>query len=70
VVRPFIGTLSDEISVRPSDKVIVLRTFDDGWIIVEKSQDPFGVERGLIPAACLTEPSRSPPLSPKRVDSY
>ncbi|PPQ79768.1 hypothetical protein CVT25_003321 [Psilocybe cyanescens] len=80
ICRPFVPTLPDELAVRPDDPVRILKTFDDGWALVEKVRpdDPKGkrtnegVERGLIPIDCLRAPGQALPafFAAKRVSSY
>ncbi|KAF5320115.1 hypothetical protein D9611_010265 [Ephemerocybe angulata] len=76
---PFIGNLSDELSLTRGDEVRVLKTYEDGWALVERSvkDGKNDAERGLIPVACLggLELSGSVRVEggrnyPPRVDSY
>jgi len=81
VRRPFIPTLSDELSVIPGDSVRVLHNFDDGWALVERTSQGYhgngrrdGGEsaKGLIPVDCLRKPGQELPafIASKRLSSY
>lgn len=74
ICRPFIPTLADELAVRPDDPVRILKTFDDGWALVEKIRPDTNeaIERGLIPIDCLRAPGQALPafFVAKRVSSY
>jgi hypothetical protein len=73
-----VATLGDEMSVAIGDKVKVIRSFDDGWALVERVSE--GVDAattqgkkkpGLIPIDCMRAIGQDLPtfLYEKRVSS-
>lgn len=75
VVTIFTPTLSDELVIRPGDKVVVYREYDDGW--VQGANLTRGGARGVFPKHCimplsdLTAKSRpSSKRSSSNVSSY
>jgi hypothetical protein len=68
ILRPFVPTLFDEISVQVGEVVKVTQVFDDGWAWVTKEGDTIA---GLIPVDCLNDTDEDVPafLAAKRVSS-
>jgi hypothetical protein len=66
VQQPFMSSLPDELSVQPGDSVKIVKTFSDGWAMIEK--DGVG---GLIPINCFREVGQGVPafLASERVSS-
>jgi len=59
VCRPFVPSLSDELCVKPEDRVRILQVFPDGWALVEKVGNDKGKGKaeapGLIPMDCFRQ---------------
>jgi len=49
VIRAFIPTLDDELSISPGEYVRMLNSYDDGWALCENSAG----EKGMVPLECL-----------------
>jgi hypothetical protein len=60
--RPFNATRDDELTVLPDELVRVLKSFDDGWAMVQKVNDVHDDNLtqvyGLIPIDCFREPGQ------------
>jgi len=70
-MRPFVPNMSDELAVVPGDFIRIIKSFDDGWALVEKLGMGDSVS-GLIPVDCLRLAVEQPPspIPAKRVSSY
>jgi len=62
--RPFEPTLEDELKVEPGDSMKILRTYDDGWVSVEK-----GETTGLVPLDCFVSSDTGHVMAGSRVSS-
>ncbi|KAG5644322.1 hypothetical protein DXG03_008680 [Asterophora parasitica] len=61
ILRPFISTRPDELSVGISDRIRVKGIFDDGWALVERlpsSDTSAAGVTGLIPIDCFRAPGQ------------
>ncbi|KAH9947438.1 hypothetical protein B0H21DRAFT_691907 [Amylocystis lapponica] len=69
ICRPFVPTMSDEMSTAPGERVRMLQRFSDGWAYAEKVETG---SRGLIPIDCLRTTDEDLPafLASKRLSSY
>ncbi|KAJ9083292.1 hypothetical protein DSO57_1036147 [Entomophthora muscae] len=71
VVTIFTPTLSDELVIRPGDKVVVYKEYDDGW--VQGANLTRGGAKGVFPKHCIQPlsdlSSKSRPSSSKRSSS-
>lgn len=70
ICRPYTATMPDELTVTPGIRVKVVKVYDDGWAMVEKTDG--SASRGLIPLDCLRQPGQdfSDFLQEKRVSNY
>jgi len=56
IQQPFVAATPDEITVSLGDRVVIVESLSDGWILVEKlSERGGGRERGIIPMVCLSD---------------
>jgi hypothetical protein len=72
IYRPFLPTLDDELFVVPGDTVRIVRSFGDGWALVEHQSGIWKGSKGHIPVDCLQQSGQDLPafLATKRVGSY
>ncbi|KAG8935390.1 hypothetical protein FRC02_008195 [Tulasnella sp. 418] len=53
VIRTFVPSLPDELSLQPGEQVRVVEKYDDGWALCERMSRGAGVESGVAPVECL-----------------
>jgi hypothetical protein len=53
VLKTFVPTLSDELSILAGERVTVLESFDDGWAQVCRAGSNNPVDQGMVPLECL-----------------
>ncbi|KAG8857579.1 hypothetical protein FRB96_005597 [Tulasnella sp. 330] len=53
VVRTFVPSLPDELSIQTGEQVRIVNRYDDGWAHVERMRSGAGVESGVVPLECL-----------------
>jgi len=53
IITPYSPSMPDELAVVSGDTVRIVKTFDDGWALVEKSENIGYTVTGLIPLDCL-----------------